>query len=394
MQRPFNPFKVIERMSSFNYTGQLVITSEAITWKIDLEKTKIKYASHSLQSLNNLELCLYRLGYGEKTLKIIEKMSQNDFTKEKGEPFVKQAIDWLIKEIDLSLSQQIKLSNYLTQDALESFFEIKNFSYYVCEEKSHFFPLEQGFHVKDTLIFWRNQQENWQQFTHLIASPHQGFDYANLNPIETFKSNYLVTKIAYSKSKITIRELGILLKLEDWEVAKLIYPDLQSGKLQLDAPLTPFNQLPPFTLSHQSLETDHPNNPIVNTQRTNNSDECKKIVCIDENEDTLNSIKLHLKSDNTNFYLVSDPNLALNQLFEIKPDLLLVDINLSGINGHQFSKIIKKSSAFQHLPIIMMSADHQKIKEAQTQDNVANDFLSKPCNQTELMTVINKHLYP
>ncbi|WP_243397366.1 response regulator [Crocosphaera subtropica] len=379
-------------MSSFNYTGQLIITREDITWTIDLERQNLKYASHSLQSIETLELCLYTLGYGEKTPTILKKINQSGFTEEKGKNFIQRATDWLIQEENLSLSQQINFINQLTQDALESFFEITTFSYYECEEKSYFFPSEQGFKVKDILNFWRTKQQTWQSFNSVIISPHQCINLTELPNLLHSQSSHLLTKLAHQQGKVSLRQLSILLKLEDWEVAELIYPHLQSGILQLDSPLPPFNQLPPFTLSYQSLKVNKPSNQIVKTEGIRHSHECKNIVCIDNDNSRLNTIRKYFNSENTNLYLVSEPHLALEQLFTIKPDLLLVDTNTSGINGYQFSKIIKKSSAFQHLPIIMMSAEEEKITAAQIEENVVNDFLSKHCSESELIRVIKKYL--
>lgn len=226
-------------------------------------------------------------------------------------------------------------------------------------------------------------------------SPHQRIYCSNLqhlNNLVAAKFSHFSAKNIQIEEKISIRKLGRLLNLEDWEVATVISPYLQSGVLQLESPLPPFDQLPPFASSDSCCNLVRPSNKIIKTEGISNSHKCKKIVCIDDNETTLNTVKAYLNSDETNLYLVSDPKLALNQLFEIKPDLLLVDINLSGINGYQFSKILKASSVFKHLPIIMMSSDHEKIKEAKTQEKIANDFLPKPCDKTELMTVINKYL--
>ncbi|MDJ0844240.1 response regulator [Crocosphaera sp.] len=383
-------------MSSFNYTGQLIITSNDIIWRIDLEQTKIKSASHSLQSIKNLELCLYGLGYGEKIAKIIEKIVKNGLDKKKGNKIIEELMEGLIRQENLSSSQQIDLINELTKDTLESFFSIKTVDHYICEEKKYYFPLKQGFESKYILEYWEEKQKKWQQFNSLILSPHQRIYCSNLqhlNKLISAKFSHLSAKNIQIEEKISIRKLSQLLNLEDWEVATVIYPYLQSGVLQLESPLPPFNKLPPFAPSDSLCHPIQPSNKIIKTQGINNSNKCKKIVCIDDNETTLNTVKAYLNSDETHLYLVSDPKLALNQLFEIKPDLLLVDINLSGINGYQFSKILKTSSVFKHLPIIMMSSDHEKINEVKTKENVANDFLPKPCDETELMTVINKYLW-
>lgn len=189
------------------------------------------------------------------------------------------------------------------------------------------------------------------------------------------------------------------MKLDDCQLAELLYPYLRSKVLQLHTPVSPFDQLPNLSSSPKFLRANNPllkglkKSPSINQiEEIHEPSKCHKIVCIDDSETVLNTFKRYLNSDNIELFTLSNPTLAINKLFEIKPDLLLVDIAMPGINGDQLSKILKRSSAFQNLPIIIVSADTNKIKDAQEKGNIANDFLAKPFSQDDLMTIIKKHL--
>ena len=58
------------------------------------------------------------------------------------------------------------------------------------------------------------------------------------------------------------------------------------------------------------------------------------------------------------------------------PDLLLLDIWMSGTDGLDICKQLKQNTATQHIPIVLLSASREIEKSAL--DAGANDFLSKP----------------
>ncbi len=399
MNQSFSPFKLLEKVSLSHYTGQLTVSSQDITWIIELHQGNLKSAVHSLQSLPNLELCLYSLGYGQKTAQIIQVMAQNGFNEKKGNNFIEEAISYLMREETIGLSQQLQLINQFTQDALEPFFFLETANYYSSQNKSSVVSSEQGFNVEELCNLWKKKQQAWQKFSPLINSPHQRPYCPNLQTLKNSlvsKSSNLLAKIASFKGKISIRQLGILLKLDDCQVAELLYPYLKSKVLRLHSPLSPFDKLPPISSSDHSLTANNPlpkkSNTTTQTQQIKENNQCHKVFCIDDSETILNTFKRYLSSDNIDLYMLSNPSLAINKLFEIKPDLLLVDIAMPGINGDQLSKILKRSTAFKNLPIIIVSADTNKIEEAQAKGNVANDFLQKPFTQSDLMGVVNKYL--
>lgn len=70
------------------------------------------------------------------------------------------------------------------------------------------------------------------------------------------------------------------------------------------------------------------------------------------------------------------------------PDLILADINLSQSSGNDILAVCKKN--YPNIPVILVSgrADGKDFADRFG----ANDFLAKPFNIDELLTLVNKHL--
>ena len=74
---------------------------------------------------------------------------------------------------------------------------------------------------------------------------------------------------------------------------------------------------------------------------------------------------------------------------ESKPDLLLLDIWMSGMDGRNIRKNLKSRKATMHMPIIMISANKDTKKIAK--EVGANDFISKPFEMKTLLSLVKKY---
>ena len=72
------------------------------------------------------------------------------------------------------------------------------------------------------------------------------------------------------------------------------------------------------------------------------------------------------------------------------PDLLLLDIWMSGQDGREICKYLKKKELTKNIPIIILSASRDIEKSAH--DAGADDFLAKPFDMEELLDKIEEHL--
>lgn len=71
-----------------------------------------------------------------------------------------------------------------------------------------------------------------------------------------------------------------------------------------------------------------------------------------------------------------------------KPDLLLLDIWMSGIDGREVCKQLKADPETKNIPVLMISASRE-IKESAIASG-ANDFLAKPFDMNVLIDKIEK----
>ena len=79
------------------------------------------------------------------------------------------------------------------------------------------------------------------------------------------------------------------------------------------------------------------------------------------------------------------------RLFESEdPDLILLDVLLSGKDGREIALKLKKQEITKHIPIVMMS-DHPTAHKT-IHDYLADDFIDKPFDIEFLMNKIKAHM--
>lgn len=81
---------------------------------------------------------------------------------------------------------------------------------------------------------------------------------------------------------------------------------------------------------------------------------------------------------------------ALQDIQQKLPDLLLLDIWMSGMDGREICKHLKSQEHTKHIPIIMVSAGRDLAASARAAH--ADDFLEKPFEMDELLAKIKQHL--
>ncbi|MBA3723337.1 MAG: response regulator transcription factor [Candidatus Levybacteria bacterium] len=71
------------------------------------------------------------------------------------------------------------------------------------------------------------------------------------------------------------------------------------------------------------------------------------------------------------------------------PDLLLLDIWMSGQDGREICKYLKKKTLTKNIPVIMISASRDISESAK--ESGADDFLAKPFKMDDLLGIIAKY---
>jgi DNA-binding response OmpR family regulator len=114
----------------------------------------------------------------------------------------------------------------------------------------------------------------------------------------------------------------------------------------------------------------------------------KKILVVDDDPAILEVIQIILEDNN---YLVNTSlsGKIFNDL-EDTPDLILLDVLLSGEDGRDIAKKLKNNKNTKNIPIIMISAHPSARESVRNMDAV--DFISKPFDIDKLLEIVDKNL--
>jgi len=88
----------------------------------------------------------------------------------------------------------------------------------------------------------------------------------------------------------------------------------------------------------------------------------------------------------------TDGEEALDMAIREKPDLIIMDISLPKVSGLEVTKRLRQMPAFDHIPIIAITAHAMKGDEAKIIDAGCDAYLPKPINTRQLPVVITKLL--
>ena len=79
---------------------------------------------------------------------------------------------------------------------------------------------------------------------------------------------------------------------------------------------------------------------------------------------------------------------ALRRLEEAKPDLILMDVVMPGLNGYQLTRTITRDPRFADVPVILCTSKNQETDKVWGLRQGARDYLVKPVNGDELLAKI------
>jgi PleD family two-component response regulator len=112
---------------------------------------------------------------------------------------------------------------------------------------------------------------------------------------------------------------------------------------------------------------------------------CKPTVLIVEDErNILDLIRLSLIPGQYNVLEAMDGVSALQQIKDLHPDLVLLDLMLPKIDGKEICRIVKSDPGTQGIPVIMLTAKSQTIDKVEGLKIGADDYMTKPFDPLEL----------
>ena len=116
----------------------------------------------------------------------------------------------------------------------------------------------------------------------------------------------------------------------------------------------------------------------------------KTILYVEDNEANRKIVRQLLKNTSYTLMEANDGEAGVAKALELKPDLILMDIQLPKISGLDATRRLRADAATANIPIIAitsfaLSGDDQKAKEAG-----ATAYLAKPYSPFDLLNLIRK----
>ena len=108
----------------------------------------------------------------------------------------------------------------------------------------------------------------------------------------------------------------------------------------------------------------------------------QKILIVDDDNNIAELISLYLVKECFETRICNDGESAINAFDSFKPNLVLLDLMLPGIDGYQVCRELRATS---QVPIIMLSAKGEVFDKVLGLEMGADDYMEKPFDSKELV---------
>ncbi|MCJ8280938.1 MAG: response regulator [Rivularia sp. ALOHA_DT_140] len=221
------------------------------------------------------------------------------------------------------------------------------------------------------------QVQEWKLLYPHIQSPDQCPVLTDVERLRSSLASSTVEKLQHwADGKTSLRQLARFLNRDVLTLAKAIYPYVEQGLIHIVSSDTASS----LTQNNSRLLHSQENQPL------------KAIVCIDDAYSICETVQSILQPQGYNAISFTNPLEALNRVFQLQPHLILCDIMMPDLDGYQLCAMLRHSSAFRLVPIIMLSAKNSYIDRARANMVGATDYLTKPFESNELLLLIKKYL--
>ena len=115
----------------------------------------------------------------------------------------------------------------------------------------------------------------------------------------------------------------------------------------------------------------------------------KKILVVDDEKPISDIIKFNLTKEGYDVYTAYDGQEALEQVEEVNPDLVILELMLPKIDGLEVAREVRKT---HDMPIIMVTAKDSEIDKVLGLEMGADDYVTKPFSNRELVARVKANL--
>jgi two-component system, cell cycle response regulator DivK len=116
----------------------------------------------------------------------------------------------------------------------------------------------------------------------------------------------------------------------------------------------------------------------------------RRLLLVEDNELNRDMLTRRLKRAGFDIAHAVDGEAAVRRAVSLVPDLILMDISIPKMDGHEATRRIKAQHATAHVPVIALTAHALPEDELAARRAGADDFATKPVDFNELVAKIHR----
>jgi DNA-binding response OmpR family regulator len=118
----------------------------------------------------------------------------------------------------------------------------------------------------------------------------------------------------------------------------------------------------------------------------------KRILIVDDEPDLVETLQVRLAQENYECLTANDGHNGFELARTEKPDLVILDIMLPGMDGYKVARLLKFQKELKHIPVIMLSARDKDEDRLLGEQTGANYYITKPFSMDKLVTTVKGFL--
>lgn len=117
-----------------------------------------------------------------------------------------------------------------------------------------------------------------------------------------------------------------------------------------------------------------------------------KVFIVDDDKLLAQHFVLVLNNAGIETHVIDNIRNIINELMQFQPDLLLMDMYMPDYSGAELAGLIRQYSSLRRLPIVFLSSEANKSLQISAMAHGADDFLTKPIDDTQLVQSVKNRL--
>lgn len=119
-----------------------------------------------------------------------------------------------------------------------------------------------------------------------------------------------------------------------------------------------------------------------------------KVLLVEDNPHNRKIFLAMLHHAGFEVYDAEDGNRAIELAYEVRPDIILMDLSIPGVDGWEATRRLKSDPKMQDTPIVALTAHAMKGDEDRAREAGCDHYVSKPVSPKRVVEIVREYARP